>query len=44
MIEDIVRVITIIHRNNDIEEKWFVVAKKSHFIKEQIKEKVLFTE
>lgn len=38
------RVIAIIHRNNDIEEKWVVAPQNLLFTKEQIWEKVMFTE
>ena len=38
------RIIAIIHRNNDVEEKWVVAPQNMIFTKEQIWEKVLFTE
>ena len=38
------RIISIIHRNNDVEEKWVVAPQNMIFTKEQIWEKVLFTE
>lgn len=38
------RIIAIIHRNNDVEEKWVVAPRNMIFTKEQIWEKVLFTE
>lgn len=38
------RIIAIIHRNNDIEGKWVVAPQNMIFTKEQIWEKVLFTE
>ena len=38
------RVIAIIHRNNDIEEKWVVAPHNLLFTKEQIWEEVMFTE
>ncbi len=38
------KIIAIIHRNNDVEEKWVVAPQNMIFTKEQIWEKVLFTE
>lgn len=38
------KVIAIIHRKNDVEEKWVVAPPEMSFTKEQIWEKVLFTE
>ncbi|MGN1316354.1 MAG: inorganic pyrophosphatase [Acutalibacteraceae bacterium] len=38
------RIIAIIHRNNDVEEKWVVAPQDLLFTKEQIWERVLFTE
>lgn len=38
------KIIAIIHRNDDVEEKWVVAPQKLYFTKEQIREKVLFTE
>ena len=42
--EFIGRIIAIIHRNNDVEEKWVVAPQNLLFTKEQIWEKVFFTE
>ena len=38
------RVIAIIHRYDDVEEKWVVAPENSHFTKTEIMEKVKFTE
>ena len=38
------RVIAIIHRYDDVEEKWVVAPENSHFTKAEIMEKVEFTE
>ena len=38
------KVIAIIHRSDDIEEKWVVSPENSHFSAEQIMEQVSFTE
>ena len=38
------RMIAIIHRKDDIEEKWVVVPRDLRFAKKQIWEKVMFTE
>lgn len=38
------KVIAIIHRKDDVEEKWVVVPSEMNFTKEQIWEKVMFTE
>ena len=38
------RVIAIIHRYDDVEEKWVVAPENSHFTKIEIMEKVEFTE
>lgn len=38
------RIIAIIHRNDDVEEKWVVAPQNLLFTKEQIWEKVMFTE
>lgn len=38
------KIIAIIHRRNDIEEKWVVAPQNALFTKEQIREQVLFTE
>ena len=37
-------VIAIIHRYDDVEEKWVVASENSHFTKAEIMEKVEFTE
>ena len=37
-------VIAIIHRYDDVEEKWVVAPENSHFTKAEIMEKVEFTE
>lgn len=38
------KLIAIIHRNNDVEEKWVVCAKDMTFSKKDIMEQVKFTE
>jgi inorganic pyrophosphatase len=38
------KVIAVIHRKDDVEEKWVVASEGSVFTREQIWEKVLFTE
>ena len=38
------RVIAIIHRYDDVEEKWVVAHENSHFTKTEIMEKIEFTE
>ena len=38
------KVIAIIHRTNDIEDKWIVVPESASFSKEEIMEKVAFQE
>ncbi len=42
--EFIGKVIAIIHRKDDVEEKWVVAPSEMNFTKEQIWEKVMFTE
>lgn len=37
-------VIAVIHRKNDVEEKWIVAPEGSYFIKEEIKKTVYFQE
>ena len=38
------RIIAVIHRYDDIEEKWVVAPKEKNFSKEEIAEQVAFTE
>ncbi|MDD3415913.1 MAG: inorganic pyrophosphatase [Lachnospiraceae bacterium] len=38
------KIIAIIHRHDDVEEKWVVAPEGKNFTVEQIKEKVAFTE
>ena len=38
------KVITVIHRHNDIEEKWVVVSERVYFSKEKIQELTYFQE
>ena len=44
MIGNIVKVIVVIHRLNDIEDKWVVAPKGKSFSKEEIANKVAFQE
>lgn len=38
------KVVAIIHRNDDVEEKWVVCPKDKTFVKEEIEEQVRFQE
>lgn len=38
------KIIAIVHRNNDVEEKWVVCPEKMSFTEEEIREKIFFQE